>query len=47
MPNRPALSNEGYEIAWKSGTSLRVPRGFCVEEVSLLVELLRDAETER
>lgn len=42
---RPAAAEavtEGYAIAWPSGKSLRVPRGFDVEEVVLLLELLRE-----
>ncbi len=31
---------EGYEIAWSSGVYLRVPRGFCPEEVAMLLMLL-------
>lgn len=45
MPRFSApANNEGYEIRWRSGASLKVPRGFCVEEVGLLVELLRDGD---
>lgn len=32
----------GYEIAWPSGMRLRVPRGFCPEEMAMLLELLRE-----
>jgi len=39
---------EGYAIAWPSGRTLRVPRGFDVEELAVLLELLdeRGGETE-
>lgn len=32
----------GYEISWPSGVRLRVPAGFCPEELALVVELLRE-----
>ena len=36
-----------YEISWRDGTRLMVPRGFCAEELTILVELLRAADAER
>ena len=39
-PARTEALTEGYEIAWPSGKKLRVPRGFDVEEVILLLEAL-------
>ena len=36
-----------YEIVWRDGTRLRVPRGFCAEELTILVGLLRGADAER
>lgn len=45
MPSMGAAEGgNGYEITWRTGTRLMVPRRFCVEEVAMLVELLRDAE---
>ena len=36
-----------YEISWRDGTRLLVPRGFCAEELTILVELLRVPDAER
>ena len=36
-----------YEISWRDGTRLRVPRGFCAEELTILVELMRGVGAER
>lgn len=36
-----------YEISWRDGTRLTVPRGFCAEELMILVELLRAPDAAR
>ncbi len=42
-----AGDHASYEICWRDGTRLMVPRGFCAEELTILVELLRAADAER
>ena len=39
-PSSSETLMEGYEIAWSSGVRLRVPRGFCPEEMAMLLMLL-------
>ena len=36
-----------YEIFWRDGTRLTVPGGFCAEELTILVELLRPPDAAR
>lgn len=45
-PSPVETAMEGYEIAWPSGVRLRVPRGFCPEEMAMLLELLREGADE-
>jgi KaiC/GvpD/RAD55 family RecA-like ATPase len=45
-PTPVDVRTDGYEIAWPSGMRLRVPRGFCPEEMAMLLELLKEGEGE-
>ena len=39
-PLAAQASADGYELSWPSGVRLRVPRGFCPEEMAMLLMLL-------
>ena len=45
-PLAAQASADGYELSWPSGMRLQVPRGFCPEEVAMLLELLREGGPE-